>query len=274
MKSVLLSLGLLMSVSASAFAQTNTTFVVTPLSPVFSANNIVGVALDSAPGFKHGSFKSDGSGKTDMYFSPETLFGREVKVGEVQSMSYWTKKGLSHAVEPRDWYLVVYTKPYAGQLLGGWYGVRLGMEPYFATNLSDIPNEWNEWSTAGPVNQLRVFESTYNYFGSYSDPTWQVMKGQTSLAGSRGPGVPYASQPIRFFSVQTGSGTATGFTGQVDGLKVVLTDGSVANVNFEPFLVAGDMESCKKGGWSSLFRPDGSSFQNQGDCVSYTTTGK
>lgn len=31
---------------------------------------------------------------------------------------------------------------------------------------------------------------------------------------------------------------------------------------------------CKKGGWSSLTRADGSTFKNQGDCVSYTQNGK
>jgi hypothetical protein len=28
-------------------------------------------------------------------------------------------------------------------------------------------------------------------------------------------------------------------------------------------------EDCKKGGWQTLRRSDGSSFRNQGDCVSY-----
>ncbi len=32
--------------------------------------------------------------------------------------------------------------------------------------------------------------------------------------------------------------------------------------------------SCKKGGWQTLFRVDGSTFKNQGDCVSYSRNGK
>lgn len=33
-------------------------------------------------------------------------------------------------------------------------------------------------------------------------------------------------------------------------------------------------DDCKKGGWASLARADGSIFKNQGDCVSYTQNGK
>ncbi len=35
-----------------------------------------------------------------------------------------------------------------------------------------------------------------------------------------------------------------------------------------------DTAACKKGGWSSLEREDGSSFMNQGDCIQYVNTGK
>lgn len=33
-------------------------------------------------------------------------------------------------------------------------------------------------------------------------------------------------------------------------------------------------DECKKDGWLTLFRADGSAFKNQGDCVSYVNTGK
>jgi len=81
-------------------------------------------------------------------------------------------------------------------------------------------------------------------------------------------------QTILYFSIQTGSATATGFTGQVDGLRIELMDGSVANINFEPFLVPSDAAACKKDGWKTLFRADQSAFTNQGDCVSYVNNGR
>ena len=57
------------------------------------------------------------------------------------------------------------------------------------------------------------------------------------------------------------------------------------NVTFSPWLtspapspcsgaVVTSKEQCKKGGWQTLFRADGTGFKNQGDCVSYTNNGK
>jgi hypothetical protein len=31
---------------------------------------------------------------------------------------------------------------------------------------------------------------------------------------------------------------------------------------------------CKNGGWQTVFRADGTSFKNQGDCIQYVNTGK
>jgi hypothetical protein len=36
----------------------------------------------------------------------------------------------------------------------------------------------------------------------------------------------------------------------------------------------GSKDACKKGGWESLFRTNGTPFKNQGDCVSYVANGK
>jgi hypothetical protein len=33
-------------------------------------------------------------------------------------------------------------------------------------------------------------------------------------------------------------------------------------------------DQCKGGGWQGLFRPDGTPFKNQGDCIGYVITGK
>jgi hypothetical protein len=196
------------ALAGAVLLASNATFVITPASPVFDANNVQGVLLDGAPGYSSGSFKSNGVGKTDMYFTPESLFGgRSVTLGDIAGISYWTKTGAIHSVDPRDWFLAIYTKPYAGDVSSAsWYGDRIGTEPYF--------------------------------------------------------------------SAQTGSGWAAGFEGQVDGLRIELTDGSVANVNFEAVLEATDPSACKKNGWKTLFRADGSTFKNQGACVSYVNKSK
>jgi hypothetical protein len=260
-----------------AVAQTNTSIIVTPSSPVFGSggNNVVGVPQDAAPGYQFGSFASNGTAKTDMYFPPQSLFGRAVTVGEVTAISYWTKKGTLHTSDPGDWYLTIYTEPYTGHLsTSGWYGDRYGAEPYFSVNLDAPANAWNQWSTDGPDNKLRFFESTQGApganFGSYTDPDWDTFKAAAPLSGI---GV-RANQSILYFSLQTASGWAAGFTGQLDGLRIQLSDGSVATINFEPYVVATTRDACKGSGWQTLFRANGSVFKNQGDCVQYVNTGK
>jgi hypothetical protein len=256
-------------------AQTVTNLVVTPASPVFDSNHVVGVPADSAPGFPSGSFASDGVAKTDMYFTPESLFGHQVTIGEVAGITYWTKKGSTHTVVACDWFLNIYTKPYAGQLGSSFYGIRIGTEPYLSENLVDPANTWNQWTTSGATNYLRFFESTYGYFGSYTDQHFGTFIAGTSLAGSRGPGVPYITQPILYFSPQTASACAAGFTGQVDGLRILLTDGSIANINLEAAnRVPTNQAACKNGGWMTDYRADFSTFKNQGDCIQYVNTGK
>lgn len=265
---------LILGVAATAGAQTTTNIIVTPTSPVFTTNNTTGVSGDSAPGFPFGSLSSNGIAKSDMYFTPEALFGRPVTMGEVASISYWTKKDATHAADPSDWFLNIYTKPYSGDVsTPAWYGDRIGAEPYFSIALNDPADTWNNWTTYGPENRLRFFESTAGApgatFGSYTDPDWASFVAANALSG-----VPRAGQEVLFFSVQTGSAWAAGFTGQLDGLRIVLMDGSIANINFEEFNWPTTKDACKNGGWQTLVRANGTPFKNQGACVSYVNTGK
>ena len=267
----------------AAHAQTTTNLTVTPTSNLFDCNNVIGVQQDAAPGFPYGSFASNGaatgncasggtSSKTDMYFTPLGLFGRSVTLGEIRSISYWTKKGTTHIVNPVDWYLAIYTVRYAGQTVS-FYGARINAEPYFSENLNDPASTWNQWTTGGPANELRFYESTYGYFGGYADPDWAAFVTGSSLTGTHSSTpVAYADQPILYFSIQTGSAWAAGFTGQVDGLRIDLMDGSVATINFEPFLVPTDQASCMNNGWMNVYRPDHSPFKNQGNCIQYVNT--
>lgn len=241
MKTITSGLAALCSLVIAGASFSATTYTVTPTSvAIFDANNVVGVPGDHAPGFNLSSIASDGTGKTDAYFTPENLFGRAVEVGEVASISYWTKTGATHTVDPRDWSLILYTKPYAGDLsTAGWYGDRYGAEPYFSINPVDPANTWNLWSTNGATNQLRFFESTAGApgatFGSYTDPNWVTFISQNALSGQ-----PRSTQEILFFSWQTGSSWADGFTGQIDGATITLTDGSVVRINFEADVIDSD----------------------------------
>jgi hypothetical protein len=64
-----------------------------------------------------------------------------------------------------------------------------------------------------------------------------------------------------------------GFVGHVD--KVTIGVGTnTTTFDFEPYAVANNKDDCKGSGWQTVKRADGSSFKNQGDCVSYTNNGK
>ena len=73
------------------------------------------------------------------------------------------------------------------------------------------------------------------------------------------------------FGVNQGSGNP-GLTASVDKLTIGY-GGDVLTYDFEPYRVAQTRDDCKVGGWQSFKRADGSSFRNQGDCVSYINTG-
>lgn len=116
-----------------------------------------------------------------------------------------------------------------------WYGDRIRAEPYFAIAINDPANTWNKWSTDGTENRLRFFESTEGAtganYGSYNDPDWQEFITLNALSNQ-----PYDSREVLYFSLQTASAWANGFTGRLDGLRIELKDGSVATVNFEATL--------------------------------------
>jgi hypothetical protein len=209
-----------------------TRFIVTPSAPL-TLSNVAGVDGDGAPGFEEGSIRATGFPKAELYFKPSDLFGHAVTLGDVARMSYWTKKGTTHVDDVYDWYLAIYTKPYAGQA-SGWYGARIGAEPYLAASLVETAAAWNLWSTDGQFDQLRFFESTYGYYGSYTDPSWSDFVAGSSLVGTHtSTSVPYGAQEILYFSVQTAS-SATGFDGQLDGVRVELKDGTVVVIDMQP----------------------------------------
>ena len=248
-------------------AASMTTFIVLPA----MVSNTTGVPLDSAPGFDHGSLKATGTAKSETYFIPESqLNNREIALGEIADLSYFTKKSSDHVSAPGDWSIVIYTKPYAGDVSSAtWYGDRIGSEPYLAQDLTEVVGGWNQWSANDSSNRLRWFESTLDYFGSFTDPDLA-----TFLAGNALSGQPYATRQVLYISVQTASTWGIGFEGQIDGLRVALTDGTVMKFNFEPFVVVSDRDSCKQDGWKTQLRGDGTGFSSQGDCVAYVQSGK
>ncbi|MFL5464179.1 MAG: hypothetical protein ACJ8AC_09115 [Gemmatimonadaceae bacterium] len=69
------------------------------------------------------------------------------------------------------------------------------------------------------------------------------------------------------FGVNQGTGNG-GLIAATDALEI-RANGTTWIYNFEPFRTAVTKDDCKNGGWQSVKAADGSSFRNQGQCVSY-----
>lgn len=229
--------------ASNSVVASNTSITLRPaLLASFGVVNLSGVSGDAAPSFGTGSVRgaSTVAGQaTQITLLPANLFGRGITLGEIARISYWTKTGSTHAADARDWAFSIYTKPFPGDLsTPTWYGGRFGAEPYFSRDISDPANTWNNWTTDGAANQLRFFESTAGApganFGSYTDPDWDTFKNGNHL----GTSVSRSSQEVLDLRVSTGTGWANGFTGQLDGIRIELTDGSTATIDLEANLPA------------------------------------
>jgi hypothetical protein len=228
---------LLLALAATASANSIT---LAPTSPE-ATGSVTAVTGNSAPGFEVDSWRETGPGKAEIYISPMTLFGHDVTIGELASITYWTNKPGSGA-DP-DWTLILYTKPTgSGDSAPGYYHSRLNAEPYF-TSSTVTSNTWHQWSTDGS-NPLRFYDQPRNgTFGSYSDPNLNAFRdgpvNWQDYGYGAGPTIDYSGEQIGAFSIQTGSAWANGFTGLLDGLEVTLVD----NIGLQTKLDAGELGS-------------------------------
>ncbi|PHQ82829.1 MAG: hypothetical protein COB69_00630 [Phycisphaera sp.] len=209
----------------------------------------IGVFGDAAPGFGTGSFQANGATKTAINMSPEILFGSGASftIDDIANISFWTKQ----TVLPSDpgtylnWYLEIYTATEADGQDDSWYRKRINFEPYFSPDLSDAnqpANSWVQWSTDASANQLRVFDANRgasgSVFGTYTDPFLTDLQAgpvnwSTFNAAYSSTPATYETDSVWFMAISTGSGWASGFDGQVDGVTVTLTNGQIATIDFE-----------------------------------------
>lgn len=138
-----------------------------------------------------------------------------------------------------------------------------------------------------------VFEPVYNTSqGAVQDGVWQnwnAYSGGNAVWWSSNP-IPGAPNRDTFvswntivnanpnaviiggFGVNQGSGNPNLRTA-VDNLVLGYGEEGIT-YNFEQYRVATTREDCKVGGWQLYRRVDGTSFRNQGDCVSYISTNR
>jgi hypothetical protein len=129
-----------------------------------------------------------------------------------------------------------------------------------------VNNTWQSWDALGDG----VWWSTRQINGQCAGATSVCDKTWTEIVANNP-----AATILSGFGINQGSGNP-GLVANVDALAFGTggEDGSCITYNFDPYRVATAKEQCKNGGYNSVKRADGSSFKNQGDCVSYTNTGK
>ncbi len=194
--------------------------------------NVTGTLATSAPGFGPSAWQAGGSTKAEFSVPAAVLFGHPVKVGDLASVSWWTNKGVGIA----DWYNLIYTAlQNDNQNTGTWYRSRLNSEPYLSGG-TYTPGIWTLWSTSDAVHPLRYFDALRNggVYGTYADPLLSAITAG-AVTWANGAAWDYSGEQILSFSMQTGSGWASGFTGMLDGLTVTLKSGETATVNFEAY---------------------------------------
>lgn len=137
-----------------------------------------------------------------------------------------------------------------------------------SVNGTVIQDTWQEWDALSGGNAL----------WSYSGATWPVTGGAGTTPKTWSqiltdyPGIRIRVTDAHL-GLRVGEPYADGYTENID----TFTFGTAAGTtifNFDVQDVARIKEECKNGGWTNVTRLNGSGFKNQGDCVSYTVTGK
>jgi hypothetical protein len=183
-----------------------------------------------------GSWAAPGTTKTEIIISAASLGLGTFTIDDIQSFR-WSVNS-NHSV---DWYLSIYTEPYAGGDRS-WYGNRLTFEGLYANNPNFTPG-WITFSSAAGTNQVTGYDGNRGgYLGYYGAPTlaqfqagaidWDSLAGSGVPSGTTSP-IDYGSQVISHFRLSTGSAWATGYTGLLDDFNVTLATGASATVDFE-----------------------------------------
>jgi hypothetical protein len=190
---------------------------------------VADVPSDGAPGYEIGSIRATGTAKAELYFRPSDLFPSHptVTLGDIARISFWTKKGASLVVDENSWYLNIYTAKYSGQSNTHWYGACIGAVPYKSTNIDETVGAWNLWSTDGSTNQLNVYDSTDGVTATLPIYSWSAFLNAPAPASGA-----YSGQQIMYFTMATNS-LDHQTDEQLDGVRIELTDGTVAELDLQ-----------------------------------------
>lgn len=134
-----------------------------------------------------------------------------------------------------------------------------------SANGTVLQDTWQEWDAINGGNAL----------WTYSGGTWPVTGGTAAKPWSQilsdYPGVRIRVTDAHL-GLRVGEPYASGYTENISSFTFGTASGTTV-YDFEPWVTATTRDVCKNAGWQVARRADGSTFKNQGDCVSYVNTG-
>ena len=160
-------------------------------------------------------YDADGTGALSTLF-PEAA--ATLGVGALAEISYWTRRPSAFVEPGQDWWVTIYTRPAGAGDDGGWYHRR------YISNFGEHTSldAWTQYSTAFATGDVPAM----------------TFRRQDASGGPVGPAMTLSqlaaqdAQGVLSITLQTDSGW-DGFDGSVDGLEVVLRDGSVGRVDLQ-----------------------------------------
>jgi hypothetical protein len=129
----------------------------------------------------------------------------------------------------------------------------------------------------GNVDALTINDETYDFelSGPADTPTATASETLTATDTATPTDTPTSTST----SAPSDTPTSTSTSVPSDTPTSTSTAGPIDTATFTPTAgptsaVPTNKDQCKKGGWMTLTRADGSRFKNQGDCIQYVNTGK
>ena len=225
----------------------------------------VGFVVDStAPAAGNGALQLTTDATNDA--KAQYMHLANVPLADVTELSYYTKQiSASFAGGDPSYQLPVCLGGVVGTTCVGF--TTLVFEPYQNPTFGApaggvIPNVWQEWDV-----DSGQFWSSRTASGGGACTTTAGAGGEPfyTLAGLK------AVCPN---AVVVGFGVNIGTYNPSYNVYTDLFNFNGTVYDFEPYEVASNGDQCKKGGFLTVKRSDGSSFKNQGDCIQYVNTGK
>lgn len=179
------------------------------------------------------------------------LHGENVALSSVSDLGYYTKQVSAPFAGADPAYQVI-------AFLNGTSGfTTLVFEPYQNPLQGPVVNNvWQQWDVDA------------GFFWS----TRTVACSNGTILGTPGGPATYTLAQIQNAcpsAVVIGYGVNIGTNNPGYDVETDLFNFNGTTYDFEPYEVATNKDQCKKDGWQSVKKADGSSFKNQGECVSY-----